>query len=276
VREIQCSTLLHVLNFGSSSEYTVNFYRGCSHGCVYCYAPSLVHDEREWGTYVDVKVNAPIVLERELRHAQKAVVFISSASDPYQPVEAKYEITRRCLELLLKFDFPILILTRSPLVLRDVDLLKKFRWARVGFSVSTVSNRFYEPSVPLLRGRLEALKKLHDQGITTWVSLAPILPRLILTDLDWLFKELNRVGVSAVSVGLLRFAGYEESKRMFELKTGFVSSEVVAGGNSVLKEILNLASHYGLDTSGRPLSWKEDNTQPTLDAFVKLNPIPDS
>jgi DNA repair photolyase len=256
------------LNFGSSSEYTANFYRGCTHGCIYCYAPSLIHDERKWGTYVDVKVNAPQVLDKELKHSQKAVVFLSSASDPYQPIEAKYKITRRCLEILLNYDFPISILTRSPLVLRDIDILKKFRWARVGFSISTVSDRFYEPGVPLLIGRLEALRKLHDQGITTWVSLAPIVPRLILTDLDWLLKELSVAGVSAVLPGLLRFAGYEESRAMFEHKVGAAASEVIVGGSEVLKEILHLASHYGLDTSSLSLSWREEDEQPTLDVFV--------
>ena len=89
VRETRCSTLIHKLNYRSSTGYTVNLYKGCTHGCVYCYAPSLTHDERRWGSYVDVKVNAPSVLGRELRGLEKEEVFLSSASDPYQPVEAK-------------------------------------------------------------------------------------------------------------------------------------------------------------------------------------------
>src|SRR6266852_1442296 len=117
VRETRCTTLLHRLAFGSSTGYTANFYKGCTHGCTYCYAPSLTHDERRWGTYVDVKVNAPAVLERELMSLRTEEVFLSSASDPYQPVEARYRLTRRCLELLQKKEFPTSILTRSPLVL---------------------------------------------------------------------------------------------------------------------------------------------------------------
>jgi DNA repair photolyase len=95
VREIHCKTLLRRLSFGRGElEYTANLYKGCTHGCVYCYAPSLVHDDRRWGSFVDVKVNAPATLRRELREASKAPVFLSSASDPYQPVEARYKLTR--------------------------------------------------------------------------------------------------------------------------------------------------------------------------------------
>jgi len=161
VRETKCSTLLHKLAYGSSTGYTANLYKGCTHGCTYCYAPSLTHDERRWGTYVDVKINAPEVLERELRGLRRDEVFLSSASDPYQPVEAKYELTRRCLELLLRNDFPVSILTRSPLVLRDLELLRKFRWVMVGMSITTVPDRQFEPGVPPLERRIDTLKRFR-------------------------------------------------------------------------------------------------------------------
>src|SRR5271169_3376635 len=105
VTEVTCKSILHEMP--GTGEYTANLYRGCSHGCVYCYAPSLIHDERKWGAYVDAKINAPTILNRELGRAKKQVVFVSSASDPYQPVEAKYKITRRVLMVLLKHDFPV-------------------------------------------------------------------------------------------------------------------------------------------------------------------------
>src|SRR6267143_4222840 len=135
IKETRCNTLLHKLAFGSSTGYTANYYKGCTPGSTYCYAPSLTHDERRWGTYVDVKVNAPAVLDRELRGLRKDEVFLSSASDPYQPVEARYRLTRRCLESLRRNHFPVSILTRSPLVLRDLDLIKKLEWVRVGMSI---------------------------------------------------------------------------------------------------------------------------------------------
>jgi DNA repair photolyase len=257
------------MNFGSTIEYTINQYRGCTHGCVYCYAPSLIHDERSWGSYVDVKVNAHHVLDRELVSAQKHVVFVSSASDPYQPVEARYKVTKKVLEVLVKHEFPVLLLTRSPLVLRDLDLLQQLDWVRVGFSISSVSTKFYEPGVPSLEKRLESLRKLQDHGISTWVSMAPIVPSLVLTDLDWLFTRLREARVSALTLGLLRFIGYEKSREMFEERTGKSAEDVMAGGRSVYEEISDKAKNYALDTSGSSLSWSpKEKATPSLDSFA--------
>ncbi len=258
VRETKCSSLLHLMKYGRSTEYTANLYRGCTHGCVYCYAPSLIHDERRWGAYVDAKVNAPEVLDRELRRAKKQVIFISSASDPYQPVEARYKITRKVLKVLLKYDFPLLLLTRSPLILRDIDLLTQFKWLRVGFSITTVSTKFYEPGVPSLEKRLEALKKLHDHGITTWVSMAPIVPQLMLENMDALFQKIKHARVSTVTLGVLRFIGYEESRIMFEERTGKSAREVLQRGQEVREHLVERARAIGLDTSGACLAWKEE------------------
>jgi DNA repair photolyase len=268
VREITCSSLLHEMNYGRSIEYTVNLYRGCTHGCVYCYAPSLIHDERRWGAYVDAKINAPGVLDSELRRAKKQVVFVSSASDPYQPVEARYKITRKVLIVLLKHDFPVLMLTRSPLILRDLDILKSIKWLRVGFSISSVPTKFYEPGVPSLEKRLEALKKLSDNGITTWVSMAPIIPKLILADLDLLFRRIKDAGVSTVTIGLLRFIGYEESKTMFEERSGMNAAEVMRGAAESRKLVVDKAREYGIDTTGKCLSWTDTRKNlATLDSF---------
>ena len=185
------------MNYGRSTEYTANLYRGCTHGCVYCYAPSLIHDERKWGAYVDAKINAPTVIDRELRRAKKQVVFISSASDPYQPVEARIQNHKEStLKVLLKHDFPVLLLTRSPLILRDLDLLKQFRWLRVGFSITPCLQSFTSLECRHLDTRLETLGKLSDNGITTWVSMAPIIPQLILTDMRSLFQKIKNAGVS--------------------------------------------------------------------------------
>jgi DNA repair photolyase len=268
VREIKCSSLLHTMNYGRSTEYTANLYRGCTHACVYCYAPSLIHDERKWGAYVDAKVNAPAVIDRELRHAKKMVVFISSASDPYQPVEARYKITRKVLNVLLKHDFPVLLLTRSPLILRDLDLLKQFNWLRVGFSITTVPSKFYEPGVPSLETRLDTLGKLSDNGITTWVSMAPIIPQLILTDMRALFQKIKNAGVSTVTLGVLRFIGYEESRIMFEERTGKTAREVLIDSQNVRQKLVDMAHDHGLDTTGACLSWtSREKESKTLEHF---------
>ena len=246
VRETRCSTLLHRLNYGSSTAYTANLYRGCTHGCTYCYAPSLTHDERRWGRYVDVKVNSPEVLEKELRGLRRDSVFLSSASDPYQPVEAKYRLTRRCLEVLLKKGFPASVLTRSPLVLRDVDLLARFEEVSVGMSITTVPVRQFEPGVPPLQRRIGTLRALGRAGIPTWVSLAPVVPGIVMVDLEKLFEDLSAAGVTSLSFGILRFAGYEESRRKFEGMSGVSFAEALAGRDEMVARLSDLVRRYGM------------------------------
>jgi DNA repair photolyase len=268
VREVQCNTLIHALAYRGSTGYTANLYKGCTHGCVYCYAPSLTHDERRWGSYVDVKVNAPQVLERELRGLRKDEVFLSSASDPYQPVEARYRITRRCLEVLQRHGFPTSILTRSPLVLRDLDLLKKLERVKVGMSITSVPVRRYEPGVPPLQRRIQTLRRLSEAGVSTWVSLAPIIPGIILVDMDELFEELSIAGVSSVSFGVLRFAGYEESRLMFEATAGMTTSEALSGRDRVIARLSNLVRQYSMVPKDEMHEWRpNDQSAPSLDSF---------
>ena len=274
VREVRCSTLVHELAYRGSTGYTVNLYKGCSHGCVYCYAPSLTHDERRWGSYVDVKTNAPQVLDRELRRLRKDEVFLSSASDPYQPVEARYCITRRCLQALVRHRFPVSILTRSPLVLRDLDLLRELEWVRVGMSITTVPARRFEPGVPPLRRRIDTLAKLAAAGVTTWVSLAPVIPGIMMVDLDELFCELHDAGVASVSFGILKFAGYEESMKMFEAVTGVSAGDALAGTKEVEARLSKLVRAYGMEP-GERCGWKPGaETLQSLDGFLLGSPEP--
>ncbi len=268
IREVRCSTLLHPLTYGSSTAYTANLYKGCTHGCAYCYAPSLTHDERRWGNYVDVKVNAPIVLEKELRKLAKGEVFLSSASDPYQPVEARYRLTRRSLEVLLRKGFPVSILTRSPLVLRDLDLLKRFPWARVGMSITSVPTRWIEPGVPPLERRLETLRTLSAAGIRTWVSLAPVVPGLVMVDLDRLFRDLCAAGVESVSFGVLRFDGYQESRDLFEEVSGISFAAALVGREEVVGKLADLVMQYGMEPRDTMGKWDpESAADARLDSF---------
>lgn len=268
VREVQCNTLLHRMVYGSATGYTANLYRGCTHGCKYCYAPSLTHDERTWGRYADAKVNAPAVLERELRGLRTDEVFLSSASDPYQPVEARYKLTRQCLGVLHRHGFPVSILTRSPLVLRDLDILKKLERVRVGMSITTVPIRQFEPGVPPLRRRIDTLKKLAASGIRTWVSLAPVIPGLMMVDLDRLFSDLGDARVGWVSFGVLRFTGYEESRAMFEAAAGMSLSQALAGREEVVAGLSMLVKRHGMEPRDEMESWKSSPEAPvSLDSF---------
>jgi DNA repair photolyase len=173
----------NILTKSKIYEYTINPYGGCQHACAYCYArfTKRFSGHREaWGEYVDVKINAPDLLLREVTRKRPGNVWISGVCDPYQPVEKKYELTRKCLEILVDHDWPVAIQTRSPLVTRDIDLLKKSSKVRVTMSVTTADEsirRIFEPFAPSIPSRLKALAELHEDGIRTSAMIAPMLPK---------------------------------------------------------------------------------------------------
>lgn len=146
-----------------------------------------------WGQFLDVKINAPDILEKELsKNPQRGITFLGSVTDAYQPLEKKYRLTRAILECLLKYDFPISILTKSALVTRDLDLFRQFRDCQVGLTITATDKniaRHWEAGASSTRQRLEALEKLHQAGITTYVFLGPILPKL--TDLEAIFEATH-------------------------------------------------------------------------------------
>ena len=164
------------------ARWALNPYVGCAHACRYCYAEFMKkytgHTE-PWGTFVDAKVNAPEALERELRRAARGVVMLSSVTDCYQPLEGRCGLTRRCLERLLAHRFPVRILTKSPLVLRDLDLLRRFPEIEVGLTVTTDDERMrllFEPGAPPIAARVDALRRLREAGVRTYVFIGPMLP----------------------------------------------------------------------------------------------------
>jgi len=180
------------------SDYCINPYIGCIHGCIYCYARFMKrftgHTEN-WGEFVDVKLNAAEVLRRELSSNPKSgVALLGSVTDAYQSLEKKYRITRAILEVLLEYQFPISILTKSDLVLRDIDLLTQFKSCDVGVTITTLDDlawkRFEPKAVSTIR-RLRCLQQLHDHGIRTYVFIGPILP--IFTDLREIYRKISKI-----------------------------------------------------------------------------------
>jgi len=132
-----------------------------------------------WGQFVDVKINAPDLLRREITKKKPGKVWISGVCDPYQPLEAKYKLTRQCLEILAQNNWPVVVQTRSPLVLRDIDILKEGRDFEVGLSITTADDsirKLFEPDAPAIKDRVRALDELHKAGIRTYVMIAPMLP----------------------------------------------------------------------------------------------------
>lgn len=178
--EIQAKS---ILSKSRVYQWTINPYRGCQHGCSYCYARFMKrfsHHKESWGDFVDVKVNAPELLTKEVKKKKVGRVWISGVCDPYQPVEEEYEITRRCLEVLQRNGWPVTIQTKSPLVLRDLNLLKDFGEIEVCFSIGTGNEEIrstFEPRAPCIEERINALEILHREGIRTYVMIAPMLPK---------------------------------------------------------------------------------------------------
>ena len=171
-----------VLSKSQVYDYALNPYRGCSHACRYCYAAFMKRftGHREpWGEFVDVKINAPEVLAKEITRKPMGRVWVSGVCDPYQPAEKKYLLTRKCLEILLGGDWPVTIQTKSSLVLRDVDILTTSGKVEVGLSITTADEkirRIFEPGASTIKERINALKSLHAKGIKTFVMIAPLLP----------------------------------------------------------------------------------------------------
>ncbi|MGD0655259.1 MAG: radical SAM protein [Thermoguttaceae bacterium] len=207
VRETVCKT---ILNKSSISDYSLNCYTGCAHGCVYCYARFMErfhpHDE-PWGRFVDVKINAVEVLKRQLRRSKPGAVFISSACDAWQPIEAEYRLTRRCCELLLEFGFQVNLLTKSALVTRDLDIFSG-RDVNIGVSIATLDERLrklWEPRSASADERLQVIEAARKAGLKTTIMFAPLLP--FLSDgpasLDLMFRRAADLRVDSILVDAL-------------------------------------------------------------------------
>jgi DNA repair photolyase len=179
VREVKAKT---ILSASKIRDYVINPYIGCQHGCSYCYARFMKrftgHLE-PWGEFVDVKINAAELLQKEILKKKRGEVWVSGVCDPYQPLEAKYLLTRKCLELLAHYHWPAIIQTRSPMVLRDIDIIKAAPEFSVGFSITTADDnirRLFELNAPPIKARINALAVLHQAGIKTYAMIAPVLP----------------------------------------------------------------------------------------------------
>lgn len=260
IREISCKTALSP-SLLPGYDYALNPYRGCEHACIYCYAPSVLRcsAEEKWGTFVEPKTSIPRLLSRELRGKKKGVVGISTVTDPYQPIEKKYELTRGCLELLLRHDFPIVIQTKSALVLRDLDLIKQFSQKEVGLTITTVDDKArkkYEPNASSVEERLDALLTIAENGIRTWAFIGPIMPYISDQDLGGLIAAIANTKASYILIDRLRmkpglWSSIEEFLSGYDRELIPKYREVLfRGGNDyfleVQRRIMQLSKQYGL------------------------------
>lgn len=175
-------------------DYALNPYIGCEHGCIYCYGPDFCRKYPEvthdWGSTVLVKGNLINVLKKDLRKVKKGVVGVSTITDPYQPIESNLRLTRESIILLLKNNFKVSIQTKSPLLLRDLDILDS-RNVDVGYTITTLNDtlaKYLEPNAPPPSSRAKAVYEVSQHITDTWIFLGPIVPKI--NDSEELISEV--------------------------------------------------------------------------------------
>jgi DNA repair photolyase len=193
-------------------RYTVNCYRGCVHGCTYCFARQY-HEYLGYGAGTDfetkivVKPRAPEILRQELKRTRDKMPHIdfSFATDPYIALEAEYKLTRQCLEVCAEFQVPVGVITKSPLVTRDIDVLKRLK-SSVFFSIPFLtkerSNPF-EPYTPVPEARFRAMRTIADAGIPVGIGVAPIIPGYNEADIPGLLERAKECGATRAFMSML-------------------------------------------------------------------------
>lgn len=188
IKEIEVKDIITKSNI-PGADFVINPYVGCPHACKYCYAcfmKRFTNHPEPWGTFVDVKRTFKPIKTEKLAGKN---VFLSSVTDAYNPIEAKYKITRNILKQLKNIDCNITVTTKSSLVLRDIDILKDIKNLTVSFSVNTLDEKFKNDmdSASPIKERLNALKTLHDNGIYTALFQSPMFP--YITDFKSIINE---------------------------------------------------------------------------------------
>jgi len=207
---IECSSALSKSGL-YDIDYALNPYRGCSHGCLYCYAPDVIRCERgdSWGSWVEARTNISRVLRKEIAGIGKAKIGLATVTDPYQPAEKRFELTRSCLEVIARSDASLMLMTKSPLVLRDLDLLKQIKDLELCTTITTLDasiSSILEPGAPPPSLRLGILRAGALAGIRTNVMISPLLmaPEGIERDLTALMELILESGCRSVTIDRLR------------------------------------------------------------------------
>jgi len=228
IAEVYCKNALSKSKI-AGMDYALNPYIGCEHGCVYCYADFMrkyTKHKEEWGEFVDAKINIVDRLRQQIKRTKPGTIMIGTVTDAYQPLEEKYQLTRRCLEILADFDFPIHIQTKSDLVLRDIDILKRTKNKEVGFTITCVDptiEKTFEPKASKLEKRFEALKKLKENEIPVFVFFGPILP--FFSDskesIESLLERLKNIGIEEILLDRMNYLGAKWKKMGMFIERNF-------------------------------------------------------
>jgi DNA repair photolyase len=185
-KEIKVKSIINKSNL-PDTDYVINPYVGCSHGCVYCYARFMrrfTQHVEKWGRFIDIKINALELIPQDLSKYNHSSIFLSSVTDPYNQFEQKYQLTRSILKRFINADVDITIQTKSALVIRDIDILTQLKCCTVGITITSDQDdltRIFEPHASSFSQRLAALKILNQHGISTYIFIGPIIPYIT----DW-------------------------------------------------------------------------------------------
>jgi DNA repair photolyase len=296
VREIACKSLINRVR-NMPFEWSINPYRGCRHACVYCYARPTheylgLNGAEEFQEVVFAKVNAPDVARRELgrRTWGGHPVVIGTATDPYQQAESRYALTRGILEAFRDFRNPVSITTKSPMVLRDLDILEELARhvdVTVHFTVTTLDDaiwRAVEPTTSKPRKRLEAMATLREHGIRSGVFLSPVLPGI--TDhpdhleavvraaaehgAEFLFSQALRLGpgISEYYLPFLEAQYPHLADGYRHLYRGNSPSWEYA--DRVSRRVRDLKAHYGIQDEPPPAKRSTRHVQPPLQLALAI------
>lgn len=274
IKEVQCRSALHFHNSKwLPFKYDINVYRGCAHRCIYCYA-LYSHEYIEGGSFYNeiyAKVNVADALKRDLPGFSREQVNLGGVTDSYQPAERECRLMPRVLELLARYEVPVSMCTKSALILRDIDLLKRLNEAgglMCAFTVTTMDKaaaKLLEPGAPPPRERIEALKEIKKQGITCGLHLMPIIPYITSGEhnIEALFSAAKEVGADYVLTGALALKNknfFESVKQSFpaeyrRIREIYKDKKAYAEYRSDLAETIErVRKRYGMPSYSKLLS----------------------
>ena len=223
-------------------DWTCNPYLGCSFGCTYCYAMFLPQNRRpkeDWGKWFQAKINAVEVARKQAPKVAGKSIYMSSVTDPYLPAERTLELTRGILESLIPYQPRLLVQTRGPLVVRDIDLLKQFRAVRINMSIPTDSEevrKAFEPKTPPLEERWEAIEKIKAAGLAVGICVTPMLP---LADSESFVDRIVGFGPD-----VLVTQDFHDSGGGFGADTGKMARELLSESSWSIKEYSRLVQVF--------------------------------
>jgi len=208
VRLVECSSALTESRL-YDLDYALNPYRGCAHGCLYCYAPDVIKAGDDWGSWVEARTNISRALKKEISGIGRAKIGLATVTDPYQPAEERLGLTRACIEVIAQSDAALMLMTKSPLAKRDFDVLHKVKRLEFCVTITTLDEelaKVMEPGAPSPSARLRLLTEASAEGFSTCAMVSPLLVSTEQPEkeLSQMVEKLSKAGCANITVDRLR------------------------------------------------------------------------